>query len=155
MSADGGVTAESIPPCRLVGWLRANTRCVPLRVCDRWGFTSAAFRADADAADRLEDPHCHGVTRIIFWAHDRYGGHIRPPDTASPQDAALSAQEKAKRPREPEQAFAMREHLDADGTLRLTLLGDPDLAVAETLSTRLAERKTARRPSASTLRSSL
>lgn len=49
----------------------------------------------------------------------------------------------------------MREHLDADGTLRLTVLGDPDLAVAETLSSRLAELKTARRPSASTLRSSL
>jgi STAS domain len=40
----------------------------------------------------------------------------------------------------------MRQHLDADQSLRLLLLGDVDLAVAEILSTRLAELKTAGRP---------
>ena len=40
----------------------------------------------------------------------------------------------------------MRQHLEADQSLRLLLLGDVDLAVAEILSTRLAELKTAGRP---------
>jgi anti-anti-sigma factor len=40
----------------------------------------------------------------------------------------------------------MRERLDPDETLRLTLLGDLDLTVAERLTTRLGELKEAGRP---------
>ncbi|HEY2656844.1 MAG TPA: STAS domain-containing protein [Solirubrobacteraceae bacterium] len=40
----------------------------------------------------------------------------------------------------------MRERPDPDGTVTLTLLGDLDLTTAETLSTRLAELKTAGHP---------
>jgi hypothetical protein len=40
----------------------------------------------------------------------------------------------------------MRERPDPDGTVTLTLLGDLDLTTAETLSTRLADLKTAGHP---------
>ncbi len=40
----------------------------------------------------------------------------------------------------------IREHLDADETLRLTILGDLDLAVAGKLSARLAELKATGHP---------
>jgi anti-anti-sigma factor len=42
--------------------------------------------------------------------------------------------------------FEMRERPDVDGSLRLTLLGELDLPVAETLSARLEELKVAGRP---------
>jgi anti-anti-sigma factor len=40
----------------------------------------------------------------------------------------------------------MREQLDPDDTLRLILLGDLDIASADTVTTRLAELETAERP---------
>jgi anti-anti-sigma factor len=40
----------------------------------------------------------------------------------------------------------LREHFDTDETLRLAVLGDLDIAAAETLSKRLAELKAADRP---------
>ena len=135
------------PGARKFGFLsrpQGNTRSVPLYACERCGFTSAAFRPEAAAAHRLEYPHCDGVIGIVFRSDDRYRGQTYEPRpaTASPTANAEPAQAV---PAAPGQVFAMRERLDADETLRLTLLGDLDLAVANRLTARLAELKAAGR----------
>jgi hypothetical protein len=40
---------------------------------------------------RLAYPQCDGAIRITLRSDDRHRGHTRPPDTASPQTAALSS----------------------------------------------------------------
>ena len=40
---------------------------------------------------RLAYPQCDGAIRITLRSDDRHRGHARPPDTASPQTAALSS----------------------------------------------------------------
>lgn len=113
---------------------------MPLYACEQCGFTSAAFRPEAAASHRQEYPDCDGVVRIVFRSDDRYRG----PTSAPPQATRSPAPdpEVAETLAVPAgREFAMRERLDPDGMLRLTLLGDLDLAVAERLTARLAELK--------------
>jgi stage II sporulation protein AA (anti-sigma F factor antagonist) len=119
---------------------------VPLYACERCGFTSAAFRNAAAAAHRFEYPDCDGVIRIIFRSEDRYRGAASAPAAGFSQTAAPSSREGHAPPTQTRRHLAMRERPDPDGTLVLTLLGDLDLTTAETLSTRLAELKTAGHP---------
>ena len=118
---------------------------MPLYACESCGFTSAAFRLEAAASHREEYPDCDGVIRIVFRSHDRYRG----PDLESQPFApplARSPQQPPKAPAVGGRTFAIRERLDRDDVVRLTLLGDLDVAVAETLTTRLAELKEVGRP---------
>jgi len=117
---------------------------VPLYACELCGFTSAAFRLEAAAAHRREYPDCDGVIRIVFRSDDRYRGRSYGLQPATPPAAKASRDEREAPARSP--AFAMREHLDPDETLRLTVLGDLDLAVADRLSARLGELKEGGRP---------
>jgi anti-anti-sigma factor len=127
---------------------------VPLYACESCGFTSAAFRNDAAAAHRLESPDCDGVVRIIFRSDERYRGQTYASANAAgvgastdgAQVAARSPIEGQATPSQPRQAFAIREHPDTDGMLRLTLLGDLDLTAADTLSTRFADAKASGHP---------
>jgi anti-anti-sigma factor len=119
---------------------------VPLYACAHCGFTSAAFRAEAAHLHRLEYPECDGAIRIVFRSDDRYRGPTYSPGIMSQPVAARSTQEEQARTGEPERAFAIREGLDPDEALRLTLLGDLDVTSAQALSTRLAELKTTGRP---------
>lgn len=125
---------------------------MPLYACDRCGFTSAAFRADAAAAHRLGYPDCDGVIRIVFRSHDRYRGpgyeaapvggrpaHARPAEARERRRSEASSGQ-------PGRSFEIREELQGDETRRLILLGDLDLAVVETLGRRLSELKAAGRP---------
>jgi anti-anti-sigma factor len=136
------------PRAQNLGSLRGsagNTGCVPLYACERCGFTSAAFRPEAAATHRLEYPECDGVIRIVFRADDRYPAQAHEP----PADAALpAAKSQGGQPQcaAPGPAFAMRERLDVDQMLRLTLLGDLDIAGAQRLRARLAKHKAAGRP---------
>jgi anti-anti-sigma factor len=114
---------------------------VPLYACDLCGFTSAAFRVDAAAAHRLECPDCDGVVRIIFRSDQPSRGPTYA-SAAGGQAGDRSSQEDRVPTGQPGPAFAIREHAELDGTLRLTLLGDLDLTAADTLSTRLAALKT-------------
>jgi hypothetical protein len=114
---------------------------VPLDACDLCGFTSAAFRADAAAAHRLEYPDCDGVIRIIFRSDQRSRG----PTYASAAGAHAgdrTSQEGRAPPDQGGPAFTIRERAELDGTLRLSLLADLDLTAADTLSTRLSALKT-------------
>lgn len=122
-----------------------NTKSVPLYACERCGFTSAAFRLEAAAAHRLGCPDCDGVIRIVFRSEDRYRGQTYEPQPATAPATGNSGPAEGL-PAAPGRVFAMRERLDADETLRLTLLGDLDLAVADRLTARLAELKAAGRP---------
>ena len=118
---------------------------MPLYGCERCGFTSAAFRLDAAAAHRLEYPECAGVIRIIFRSADRHRGQTYTAASTAPapaSDSQAGRMSTAQSRRE----LVIRECFDAGNMLRLTLLGDLDVAGAETLNTRLAELKTARRP---------
>jgi hypothetical protein len=117
---------------------------VPLYGCDRCGFTSAAFRPDAVAAHRLEYPDCDGAMRIMFRSADRHRGGYDRRDRASPARARDAQAEAAAT--HSSRALLVGERLDAGGMLRLTLLGDLDVAGAEALNPRLAELKTAGRP---------
>ncbi|HJS92977.1 MAG TPA: STAS domain-containing protein [Solirubrobacteraceae bacterium] len=118
---------------------------MPLYACEHCGFTSAAFRLDAVSAHRLEYPECEGVMRIVFRSEDRDRGH---PYASGP------ARRSVRPTRDPGQdlpaaggrGFELRERVEADGTLRLTLRGDLDLPVTGTLSARLEELKTEGRP---------
>ncbi len=83
--------------------------------------------------------------RIIFRSEDRYRARAAAPPAAAASESPSSGEGRAQ-PGSPGRAFAMRERLDADGKLLVTLLGDLDLAVAEKLSGRLEELKVARRP---------
>jgi anti-anti-sigma factor len=113
---------------------------VPLYACEQCGFTSAAFRNDAAAAHRVEYPDCDGVMRIIFRSDERYRGH-----GYGAAAVGAEAPRRRRRPHPPpaqtRPAFALREHREPDGTLRLLVLGDLDFTAADTLSTRLAELK--------------
>ena len=84
--------------------------------------------------------------RIIFRSDERYRGevYIAPRARASSEPLA-TPEEQAPAPK-PERTFALRETVDEDQALRLTLLGDLDLTAAEAFSTRLGELKRAGRP---------
>jgi anti-sigma B factor antagonist len=122
-----------------------NTECVPLYGCDRCGFTSAAFRPEAAGAHRLEYPECDGAIRIIFRSADRYRGQPQPDDPASVAPALGSRVRRASTVQSGG-ALVLRERVDADETLRLSVLGDLDVAGADTLTARLDELKLAGRP---------
>jgi anti-anti-sigma factor len=119
---------------------------VPLYACERCGFTSAAFRADAAAAHRLEYPSCGGVIRIIFQSEDRYRGETHTPQETGLQATAPESRGTQSHATEAGRAFTMDEHIEVDETLRLTLLGELDIGSADTLTARLAELKTDQRP---------
>jgi anti-anti-sigma factor len=121
---------------------------VPLYACEQCGFTSAAFRPEAANAHRLENPDCDGVIRIIFRSEDRYRDPGYGPAATIPQEPPASAPEspasapESPAPHEgPDRTFALRETLDPDEAVRLTLVGDLDLAAADMLRPRLAELK--------------
>jgi anti-anti-sigma factor len=118
---------------------------VPLYACDLCGFTSAAFRVDAAAAHRLECPGCDGVVRIIFRSDQRSRGPTYA-SAAGAQTGGRSSHGGRAPPGQRGPAFAIHEHAELDGTVRLTLLGDLDLTAADTLSTRLAALKTSGYP---------
>jgi anti-sigma B factor antagonist len=117
---------------------------VPLYACERCGFTSAAFRNEAAAVHRLEYPDCDGVIRIIFRSEDRYRGRAYTAAPAVAEAAARSSRAGPRAGHPPRRAFAMREHHDRGGTVRLIDL-DLDLTAADTLGSRLDELKTAGR----------
>lgn len=118
---------------------------MPLYACEQCGFTSAAFRPEAARLHRVEYPDCAGVIRIVFRSDERYRGvTYEPPAAARPRTEGSEAAHGLPGP--PVQVFAMREHLDADGILHVTILGDLDLAVAGRLTERLAELKVAGQP---------
>jgi anti-anti-sigma factor len=93
--------------------------------------------------------------RIVFRSDDRYRGQTHgPPVAASPMEASPVAaspvgpghEDEAAPPIARRPGFETRERHDIDGALRLTLLGDLDLTVTQTLSARLEElRATGRR----------
>jgi anti-anti-sigma factor len=119
---------------------------VPLYACERCGFTSAAFRVDAAAAHRIEYPNCGGVIGIIFHSEDRYRSRTHGRHRADLPARAPGAQEGEGPATQAGREFAIRERFDADGMLRVTLLGELDLAEAHRLTARLAEHKSAERP---------
>jgi anti-sigma B factor antagonist len=123
-----------------------NTYGVPLYACEECGFTSAAFRPEAARAHRVENPDCEGVIRIIFRSEDRYRDPTYAPPEAIPPPAPLVTEERPAPRNRPERTFAVHEKLDPDEAVRLTLVGDLDLAAAEVLTPRLAELKLAGRP---------
>ena len=119
---------------------RGNTGYVPLYACEQCGFTRAAFRNDAAAAHRVEYPDCDGVMRIIFRSDERSRGYGYRAAVAGSE--APRRRRQAHSPRaQARPAFAIREHRELDGTLRMTVLGDLDVTGSEILSTRLAELK--------------
>jgi anti-anti-sigma factor len=118
---------------------------VPLYACESCGFTSAAFRPDAVSAHRFERPDCDGVMRIVFRSEDRYRGETYV-SSLSPPSTGSTPHEEPRLPVTAERAFELRERQEADGTVRLTLLGDLDLPVTDTLTARLEELKAAGHP---------
>ncbi len=117
---------------------------MPLYACEQCGFTSAVFRPEAARIHRVENPECEGVIRIIFRSEDRYRGQANTAPGTSVARAPVGPREQAPVDL-PERTFAIREAVDSDQALRLTLVGDLDLTSAEALSTRLAELKAAGR----------
>lgn len=119
---------------------------MPLYVCERCGYTSAAFRPEAARLHRLEYPDCDGVMRIIFRSEERHRGELYiPPRASTSPEPPATPEHQAPAP-EPDRTFAIREAVDEDQALRLTLLGDLDLTSAEALTTRLAALKAAGHP---------
>jgi anti-anti-sigma factor len=114
---------------------------VPLYACERCGYTSAAFRPEAARLHRLEDPDCDGVMRIIFRSEERYRGELYIPPQASASSEGPATPQAPAPAGKPDRTLAIREAVDEDQALRLTLLGDLDLTAAETFSTHLAELK--------------
>jgi stage II sporulation protein AA (anti-sigma F factor antagonist) len=82
--------------------------------------------------------------RIMFRSADHHRGEYDRRDLASPAPARHSQAGAAAT--NSRRALLVGECLDAGGMLRLTLLGDLDVAGAEALNARLAELKTAGRP---------
>lgn len=80
--------------------------------------------------------------RIVFRSEDRYRGQTYASRMA-PQRAAPTSEKGQMPPAGAGRVFAMRERVEADGTLRLTLLGDLDVTVAERLRARLEELRAA------------
>ncbi|HET6868743.1 MAG TPA: STAS domain-containing protein [Solirubrobacteraceae bacterium] len=120
--------------------------CVPLYACESCGFTSAAFRPEAARLHRLEYPACDGVMRIIFRSEERSRGQLYALFPASASSTPLVAAEGRAPAEKPDHSFAIRETVDQDQTIRLTLLGDLDLTAAEEFSARLADLKSSDRP---------
>ena len=118
---------------------------MPLYACEHCGFTSAAFRLEAVSAHRLEYPECEGVMRIVFRSDDRERGHTYPSGVAR-RSVRPTREEGQEVPATGGRGFEVRERVEVDGTVRLTLCGDLDLAVTETLSARLEELKAVGRP---------
>jgi anti-sigma B factor antagonist len=116
-----------------------NTRAVPLYACDRCGFTSAAFRVDAARAHRLAYPQCSGTIQIIFRSDERHRDQSPIRRRATAGGAAAHAQRERTPGTRPGAPFTMQQQIDTDGAVRLTLLGNLDLAVAQTLTDRLGE----------------
>jgi len=119
---------------------------VPLYACESCGYTSAAFRPEAARLHRLEYPDCEGVMRIIFRSEERYRGELYIPPRPSSSTEPSAAPERQAAGRKPVPILALRETVEEDQAVRLTLLGDLDLTGAGTLSTRLGELKAAGRP---------
>lgn len=113
---------------------------MPLYACEHCGFTSAAFRPEAARAHRLENPDCEGVVRIIFRSEDRYRDAAYV-GLATPAEPLPSTPARQARPERSDRTFAVHETLDPDQVVRLTLVGDLDLAGADVLGPRLAELK--------------
>jgi anti-anti-sigma factor len=111
---------------------------VPLYACEQCGFTSAAFRPEAALTHRVDSPDCEGVIRIIFRSADRYRGRAYTDAATSQPEPSLSVPQE---PEPSERTFTVRERLDPDGALRLTLFGELDLEAADVLTPRLAELK--------------
>jgi anti-anti-sigma factor len=84
--------------------------------------------------------------RIIFRSEERYRGPLYAAPPASVATMPLTAPAGQAPAEQPTRIFAMRETVDVDEALRLTLLGDLDLTAAEVFSARLAELKAAGRP---------
>jgi anti-anti-sigma factor len=127
----------------LRGGIGGNTGVVPLYACDRCGFTSTAFRVDAARAHNVEYPECDGSVQIIFRSDERRRAPEAHPD-AAPKPAASSTAGTASSANSspagpPRRPFRMRERRDADGLVRLTILGELDLAVTDQLDERLRE----------------
>lgn len=120
---------------------RGNIAFVPLYACERCGYTSAEFRPEAARLHRLEYPDCEGVMRIIFRSAERYRGELYSPPRASTSPEPPATPEAPPPGVQPDQGLAIREAVDEDQAVRLTLLGDLDLTAAEALSTRLGELK--------------
>jgi anti-anti-sigma factor len=106
---------------------------------------SAAFRPEAAAAHRVEYPKCDGVIRIIFRSADRYRGRPQTDVPASPAPASAAQAEPGSTTRSG-RALVMRERIETGDRLRLTILGDLDVASANAFTARLAELKTAGGP---------
>jgi anti-anti-sigma factor len=119
---------------------------VPLYACENCGFTSAAFRPEAARLHRLEYPECDGVVRIIFRSEERSRGQLYSPPAASAPSEPPPARQESASAETPDRIFAIRETIDEDQTLRLTLLGELDLTTAEEFSARLADLKAISRP---------
>jgi anti-anti-sigma factor len=83
--------------------------------------------------------------RMVFRSDDRSRGQTFA-SRADPPSAGPPQEERQGLPVAGERLFDARERLDDDGTLHLTLLGDLDFSVAEQLSSRLEELKSADRP---------
>jgi anti-anti-sigma factor len=118
---------------------------VPLYACEHCGFTSAAFRPEAAHLHRSENPDCEGVIRIIFRSEDRYRDPAYAVPETSPPPEPVTAQTERAPSEKPDRTFAVLETIDADEAVRLTLVGDLDVAAAEVLSPRLAELKSSGR----------
>ena len=114
---------------------------MPLYACESCGFTSAAFRPEAARLHHVEYPDCDGVVRIIFRSEERYRGQLYSRPAASGASNAPAAPQRPARAEKPGRVFAVRETVDPDQTLRLTLLGELDLTATEEFSARLADLK--------------
>ena len=55
-----------------------KTGSVPLYACERCGFTSPAFRPDAESAHRFEYPDCDGYTKGIVYEGQTDLGRCAP-----------------------------------------------------------------------------
>ena len=95
---------------------------MPLYACERCGYTSAEFRPEAARLHRLEYPDCDGVMRIIFRSEERYRGELYIPPQASRSPEPPPTPEAPPRDVRPDHSFAIREAVDEDQALRLTLL---------------------------------